>query len=313
MPALLGGRSRSNLGKVACSLLSEKSTPPVTPHLDHLRAEIDRIDRELLELIVERAAIVREVAAVKRDREAGRPALRPAREARVLRRLVEEARGRFPAAVLVRMWREMIGALTRAQAPLSLAVYAPADRTATWDLARDHFGALTPARRVESASQAIRAVGDQSAAVAVLPLPGDDDPWWPALISDRHDRLRVFARLPFVSPRSPDGEEAHAVAIGRVELEPSGDDASLLAIEGGAGVSRGRLRGLLLEAGLTPAWIAVQAADRDGPGIHLIEVESLVMDGDPRLGAVLAGGRGEILRIVPLGGYPRALVADGPD
>lgn len=285
--------------------------PPVTPHLDQLRAEIDRIDRALLELIVERASIVSEVAGVKRDREAGRPALRPAREARVLRRLVEDARGRFPAAVLVRMWRELIGALTRAQAPLSLAVYAPPGRAAIWDLARDHFGSLTPAQRVESASQAIRAVGNQSATVAVLPLPGDDDPWWPALISDRHDRLRVFARLPFVVPRSRDGEETHAVAVGQIEPESSGDDASLLAIEGEPGVSRGRLRNLLLNAGLTASWLAVHQSG-DAPGLHLVEVDTLVLDGDERIGAVLAGGRGEILRIVALGGYPRPLVVDGP-
>jgi chorismate mutase len=290
----------------------EKSTPPVTPRLDHLRAEIDRIDRALLELIVERAEVVREVAAVKRDREAGRTALRPAREARVLRRLVEEAHGRIPAAVLVRMWRELIGALTRAQAPLSLAVYAPGGRAATWDLARDHFGSLTPAVRVESASQAIRAVGDESATVAVLPLPGDDDPWWPALISDHHDRLRIFARLPFVTPPLRDGEDAQALAVGRVDLEPSGDDASLLAIEGSPAVSRGRLRSLLLDAGLTAGWIAVRPSSDDAPAVHLVEVDSLVLDGDPRIGALLGGGRGEILRVVPLGGYPRALVADSP-
>ena len=65
----------------------------------------------------------------------------------------------------------------------------------------------------------------------MLPLPHDDEGWWLALISDQPDRLRVFARLPFVAGRPGDGDEPRALALGRLEPEPSGDDLGLLAIE----------------------------------------------------------------------------------
>lgn len=275
--------------------------------LEQLRADIDRIDRALLELLIERTEVVREVAAVKRDRESGRAAIRPGREAQILRGLVEQAGERLPADLLVRMWRELINHLTRMQAPLTLAVYAPAGRLQTWDLARDHFGSLTMAQRMESAGQAIRAVGDGSATIAVLPLPGDDDPWWPSLISDRFDRPRVFARLPFVQRRDP--EEAHAIAVGRIDPEASGEDAALIAVETGPDVSRARVRDLLARAGLEPSWLAVRRQDPNM--LHLVEVPSLVLDGDERVGAALNAARGDLLRITPLGGYPRAIALVG--
>jgi chorismate mutase/prephenate dehydratase len=198
--------------------------------LEDLRAEIDRIDREMVGLLIRRTEVVREIAKVKGDREQDRLAVRPAREAAVLRRLVGQSGGRFPAVPLIRIWRELIGTLTQMQTPLSVAVYAPREGAPTWDLARDHFGSAATLLRVESASQAIRAAGNGVATVAVLPLPTDEDRWWPTLMSDQFDRIRVFARMPFVRRPEGEGEDPAAIAIGRVELEASGDDQSLLAI-----------------------------------------------------------------------------------
>jgi chorismate mutase len=39
----------------------------------------------------------------------------PAREAQIIRRLIERNRGAFPPATLVRMWRELLAATVRQQ------------------------------------------------------------------------------------------------------------------------------------------------------------------------------------------------------
>jgi chorismate mutase len=275
------------------------------PSLEHLRAEIDRIDGEILDLLVERSAVVRQIGEVKSVRLDGRSPLRPAREAQILRRLAERAGGRFPTPVLVRMWRELIAELTRLQAPLSVAVFAPAERALQiWDLARDHFGSATAMVPVDRPIQALRALADSSATVAVLPLPSDDESWWVALMSDHDLRLRAFARLPFVSSH---GEEVRALAIGQLEIEPSGDDLALLAVEAEPGLSRGRLRELLLAADLNPGWASAWRPPAPAPALHLVEVDSFVADGDERLARAQKSARGEILRAVPLGGYARPL------
>jgi chorismate mutase len=275
--------------------------------LTDLRHDIDRIDRTIVDLLIERTDVVRAIALVKGDRVDGRLAMRPAREAQILRDLVARAGDRFPRQVLVRMWRELLAATTRQQTPVSLAVHAPAGDPAVWDLARDHFGSTTPIIRSATSGQAIRALSDGTATIAVLPLPHDDESWWLALITSQPDRLRVFARLPFVPG---DGEEAGALALGRLEAEPSGDDLALLAIEADSGISRGRLRDLMQAAGLAAEWLATSRSGAPGPLVHLVEVDGLVHDGDPRLTEVQAAAGGEVLRIVALGGYPRALPMD---
>jgi chorismate mutase-like protein len=284
---------------------------PTAPPLDDLRAEIDRIDQQILDLLIERSAVVRRIGEVKGDRQDGRAALRPAREAQILRRLAARAGGRFPTAVLVRMWRELVAAHTRLQAPLSVAVFARSeDAQRVWDLARDHFGSATPMVLVDRPMQALRALGDGSATVAVLPLPGDDDSWWVSLMSDQDPRLRVFARLPFVAGNAADGEELRALAIGQLDLEASGADLTLLALEAEPGLSRARLRELLVEAGLAPDWAAAWRQPSSPQALHLVEVDGFVPDGDPRIAALRQAARGEILRVLPVGGYARPLSPD---
>jgi chorismate mutase len=282
----------------------------VEPPLEDLRKEIDRIDRAIVGLLIERTDVVRAIGEVKGDRVDGRLAMRPAREAVILRRLVAQAGDRFPHRVLVRMWRELLAATTRQQTPVSLAVHAPEDNPSIWDLARDHFGSTTPIARSESAGQAIRAVSDGSAAIAVLPLPHDDEGWWLALISDQTDRLRVFGRLPFVAGRPGNGEEPRALALGRLEPEPSGDDLGLLAIEADSGISRARLRAMMAAADLAPEWQITWRPADPGQAVHLVEVGSLVREGDERLAALHGAAPGEVLRIVVVGGYPRPLPSD---
>jgi chorismate mutase/prephenate dehydratase len=275
------------------------------PPLEHLRGEIDRIDQEILDLLIERSAIVRRIGDVKGDRLDGRSALRPGREAQILRRLAQRASGRFPAPVLVRMWRELIAAQTRLQGSLSVAVFTREGAALpVWDLARDHFGSATAMVPVDRAIQALRSLADGSATVAVLPLPNDDESWWVSLMSDHDLRLRVFARLPFVSSH---GDEVRALAIGQLEVVPSGDDLALLAIEAEPGLSRGRLRELLGAAGLNPGWASTWRPATPAPVLHLVEVDGFVGDGDARLAEVQKSAQGDVLRVVPVGGYARPL------
>jgi chorismate mutase len=279
-----------------------------TAPLEDLRAEIDRIDQEVLDLLVARSAVVRRIAEVKGDRQDGRSAQRPAREAQILRGLAERACGRFPVPVLVRMWRELIASLTRLQTPLSVAVFAPRERALQiWDLARDHFGSATAMVAVDRPIQALRALTEGSATVAVLPLPNDDESWWVSLVSDQDHRLRAFARLPFVSSH---GEEVRALAIGQLEIEPSGDDLALLAIEAEPGLSRGRLRELLVAADLHPGWVSGSRQPGAATALYLAEVDGFVAEGDRRLAELQKAAGGEVLRGVPLGGYARPLSRD---
>ena len=274
--------------------------------LKELRREVDRIDRTMVELLVDRLRVVRDIARIKQTAVAGRPAIRPGREAVILRRVVEQAGGRFPAGTLVRMWRELLAATTRAQGPLAIAACVPPDRAELWDLARDHFGAAAPIQRTVSWSHALRLVADGDADLAVLPLPGEGEPWWASLLDTSVQPLRVVARLPF-GPPGPQLEGSGAMVVGAIDPEPSGADLSLFALETSAEVGRARLLDHLAAPELAPRVLATLRPAAGDTALHLIELDGFVTAGDLPLAHALAHARQLVLRSMWLGGYARPL------
>jgi len=77
------------------------------PELSHLRAEIDRVDSELVKLIAERIRIVDQVVAIKK--KTGLPALIPDRVEEVAQRVRDEAkRLGAPPELAELVWRRMM-------------------------------------------------------------------------------------------------------------------------------------------------------------------------------------------------------------
>jgi chorismate mutase/prephenate dehydratase len=76
--------------------------------LTDLRQRIDRVDRELVRLLAERAEVAAAIGA--RKREAGEAALDAAREREIVEQLTREERGTFPLAGLQAIFREILSA-----------------------------------------------------------------------------------------------------------------------------------------------------------------------------------------------------------
>jgi chorismate mutase/prephenate dehydratase len=275
--------------------------------LKGLRRRLDEIDDRLHDLLVDRAKIVSMVAASKKDRN--QPAFQPAREAEIIRRLVGRHHGAFPAATLVRMWREMLAATVQLQSHFSVAVFAPCDRPAFWDLARDHYGSNTPMAAYDAAGQVIRAVADGEASVGVLPMPqsGEPDPWWRRLLSIDESAARVIARLPFGPRGNARGDAVDALAIGRGVAQESGLDRTLMAIECAADITRARILKGLSARGLKCTFFTSCGGDRGS--VNLIEIEGFVVISDARLDAFRAELDGTLHRLLPVGGYAVPLPA----
>jgi chorismate mutase-like protein len=276
--------------------------------IDDLRREIDEIDTRLHDLLMRRSGVVAEIGALKGNtgEAAGNGFFRPGREAVILRRLMQRHSGTLPRATVVRMWRELLGATLRQQGPLAIAVYAPNNRPGYWDIARDHFGSLTPATAHETIGQVMRAVMEEPVTLGVLPLPQADDvePWWPYLLGIDPRQPRVIARLPFGAGAVLRGGAVEALVIGRIAQEETGGDRSLFVIESSAEMSRSGLRAALKEAALSPLFIHIRR-DRNDPTtwFHLIEVEGCLKADDPRLARLAADRPEDIRRVWPLGGY----------
>lgn len=173
------------------------SDPPLS--LADLRAEIDRIDEAMHRLLMERSEIIDRLVQVKRAAGAeGGSAFRPAREADMMRRLVERHHGLLPLDTVESIWRVIIATFTYVQAPYSvhadLAVGEPAMR----DSARFHFGFTVPFVPHMGARGVIDAVAGSNGDLGLLAAasPSGGDPWWTAL--EDHGAPKIIARLPFV-------------------------------------------------------------------------------------------------------------------
>jgi len=247
-----------------------------------LRAELDRIDDGLHDLLIRRARVVEQVA-----RAGKRGAYRPGREASIIRRLLRQHAGALPPHTLVRIWRELLAGTNTMQGAFSIAVCERDGGTGFTQAAREHFGALTPLHAYGSPAQALAEVSRGAATVAILPLPSETDvardAWWTALLQEDEPRMYVVGRLPFWAPRPEGAPTAQALVIATTEPDASERDRSLLGLELNLDVSRARLTGALTTAGLAPAAMILRR-DQGAPVAHaLVEVDGFLADEDPRL------------------------------
>src|SRR5437764_14991016 len=114
-----------------------------SPTLADLRREIDRIDETMHRLLMERGDIIDRLIATKGTQESG-SAFRPAREADMMRRLVQRHKGILPLDTAESIWRVIIATFTHVQAPFAVHADVSAGEPAMRDSARFHFGFTVP-------------------------------------------------------------------------------------------------------------------------------------------------------------------------
>jgi chorismate mutase len=165
--------------------------------LAELRREIDRIDEAMHRLLMERGEIIDRLIATKQTQETG-SAFRPAREADMMRRLVDRHKGILPLDTAESIWRVIISTFTYVQAPFSVHADLSAGDAAMRDSARFHFGFTVPFVPHADAASVVAAVSDSRGDLGLVPAFGaaGTGAWWSALESD--SAPKIIARLPFV-------------------------------------------------------------------------------------------------------------------
>src|SRR2546423_1991907 len=178
------------MGQIEPAIMTK---PP--PPLAELRAEIDRIDEEMNRLLMERGEIIGTLITIKKTAESG-SAFRPAREADMMRRLVERHRGILPLDTAESILRVIIATFTYVQAPFSVHADLSAGEAAMRDSARFHFGFTVPFVTHMGASGVVAAVAASRGDLGLVPAASAAGAWWTALEGD--DGPKIIARLPFV-------------------------------------------------------------------------------------------------------------------
>jgi chorismate mutase len=169
--------------------------PPAPPSLAELRKEIDTIDQQVHSLLMQRGDIIDRLISVKQTQEVG-SAFRPAREADMMRRLVQRHRGILPLDTVESIWRVIIATFTYVQAPFSVHADLSLGESAMRDSARFHFGFTVPYVAHFSPAAAVEAVAKSKGDLALVSATSSRTPWWIAL--EAEGAPKIIARLPFI-------------------------------------------------------------------------------------------------------------------
>jgi len=132
--------------------------------LSHLRADIDRLDREILERLGERASRAKRIGEVKRG-----PIYRPEREAQVLRKIAELNPGPLSGEAVQRIFREIMSWCLALEHPLKVAFLGPAG-TFSESAARKHFGGAPDFLPQASIDEIFHAVEAGAVQYGVVPV-----------------------------------------------------------------------------------------------------------------------------------------------
>ncbi len=185
--------------------------------LADLRRDIDRIDEAMHALLIERSEIIERLIAVKKTEEVG-SAFRPAREAEMMRRIVQRHHGILPLDTVESIWRVIISTFTYVQAPFAVHADLSAGDALMRDAARFHFGFTVPFEPHMGASSVVEAVSESRGDLGLIPAfaIAGAGPWWTALEFDAAPK--IIARLPFVE-RADHPAAMPAFVISRVAAD----------------------------------------------------------------------------------------------
>lgn len=279
--------------------------PYKSKELDAIRQKIDELDTRIHDTLKERAELVLKIGEAKRKNNI--EIVQPAREAQMIRRLLSKHKGALPEMAVVRIWRELVGAVCLLQTGLKVAVAEDGHNLEGWDLAKDYFGSCLPMQRTPSALSAIGLVREGKVNFAVLPWPKDQDdqPWWDYLSSDTSNPIQIIVRLPHGDDPDEMSPNYRALVVAKAGFEESGDDNSFLMIDCKESVSRARIASKAEEAGFKPLSISTKHANDTGQDHkHLLEVQGYVIQNDTKVDALLKFLGEDENKITCIGGYP---------
>ncbi|MCB5187238.1 prephenate dehydratase [Methylobacillus caricis] len=133
--------------------------------LKNCRDQIDAIDEQILDLVNARAALAREIGALKGEG----PIYRPEREAQVLRRLLDKNTGPLSAEAVTAIFRSVMSNCRALERELAVAFLGPLG-TFSEEAANKQFGGLSSPKPCISIDEVFRMVESGAADYAVVPV-----------------------------------------------------------------------------------------------------------------------------------------------
>ncbi len=208
------------------------------------------------------------------------------------------------------MWREMLAATVRLETRFAVAVFAPSDAQGFWDLARDHYGSLTPMSRLS-----LDRPGDPRGQRKITPRSASCRSRMTAIPTRGGVTCRRMTRTPRgSSPGCRSAPAATPAATAATRWRSAAARSRRPAATGPFSspnrrpASAGRGFSTCWPRRISPCTFFAGWEHAEGAA-NLIEVDGLVNLSDPRLQNVRARLGRALHRLLPFGGYALPLPA----
>lgn len=144
----------------------------MTDRIDQLREEIDRIDREIVDRLDQRARYVKEIGEIKQEQ--GMDLYVPGRERQILKRFEEMGLDDFPLSSVKHIYREVIATCLNLEKPLRVAYLGP-EATFTHLAGLKQFGRETELIARETVSDVFDQVERDEVDFGIVPVESSNE------------------------------------------------------------------------------------------------------------------------------------------
>ncbi len=207
-----------------------KNSKEFNEKLSNLRKEIDDIDIKILDLLKDRFGVVENVKKLK-DNENDDFYIKSAREADMIRNLINKSGDKLPKSLIVDIWRKIISFSNCSEQELKIALHNPDKIPDLKHILRFYYNDEIPVISHDTVSTVVMELESKKSQIAIFALPKDksdniDRDWWISLANNTAG-IKVFAKIPMIEGSF----EYNLVALAIKEVEKSDQDSSLLCIE----------------------------------------------------------------------------------
>lgn len=137
--------------------------------LQAVREQIDKVDKQLQDLLNERTALAHQVAEIKQQSGEQADFYRPEREAMILRQVMARNNGPLSDLEMARLFREIMSACLAAEKPLQVAYLGP-EGSFTQAASLKHFGGSVQLHSMATIADVFHAVETGQACYGVVPV-----------------------------------------------------------------------------------------------------------------------------------------------
>jgi chorismate mutase len=190
----------------------------MSKNLQDLRKKIDMIDREILDLLIKRCDSVKEVGKLKSAtaHENSFCFIKPAREASLVKNILNNWQGDFPKEALAQIWRIIISASTSLEQEISILV-SDSDLE-DYYLIREYYGSFSKIL-LDSLNNIAHRLHQGEAKIAIFSWEDIVFSWRSLL--DFDEKFKFFAQIPLLNLEK---SKKKLLAFGHVELDFTADD-----------------------------------------------------------------------------------------